>query len=376
MKFLESEFLSNVMKEKSQEIEVNEYSQRADLFDRHLRKTDWRLIHSAMIRHSEAFDGIASMMLGVKPSFVFTDTEMAELNPVNFIPEAIRSRFITVTKKTIDEDDWSHSWVVDVPAALGVIRKYPEYFSDFDPAKISKEYMKRYILGMTTVHNAPAPANIKTGLLLGFPLRSVLSFSYDHDELRVPFDEYGFELSTVEGDVKPFKKWLKQIYYSSGMEQVLDRNRGRMTQEFAKFIKKQKEGFNTFTSGGNKYFEISYADTEKGILGKQLVLLEHGKVPGGKVTDFLNVFAKRYSMAQMAYTPMVGNKSGEIGVYFEWFHKTLMESNTRAKIAYLTLEESATDVKPGIQTLDRNEMAEWLKGNTFSKLASLITKAR
>lgn len=352
--------------------ESREYVSRADSFGLHLKSMHWQKVRQAMIVNGlYPFQGLTSVVLGIKPAFVFGEEETSKVDFTKFVPSSLRNEVVLIEKKGFTDGPWYQAWLVDVGQVKNVFNHFPKYFPDTIGVRADRKFVESYIGRLTTVHDASAEEQIKTGLILGYPLDSVLSFSYEH--LLESFEHRGFQLGMVKSDTTPFRAWLDKIYKESGMDGVLNENAQRLEVEWTKHVAAQKETLELVRVGSRKFLELRYADVSKNHLGVQFVPLGSGKLTGDDAFHLLNIFGKRYDVPQVKYNPPKGKKWGEMGVMYEGFLEIMLKSSSKKRVAYLTKQDFATSYKPGIEVIDRSKLVAWLGEYGRKDIAALLT---
>lgn len=316
---------------------------RVGNYRRQLENTDWEVLWRLEVFDSEEFAGFSAVMQGTKPAWIPESFDTAK-RLLSLVPDEIANVVLT-----------NNGWIADLGLIRRVLRKYPDYFQDFDYGLIDEnQYLAEYLNVRTTLTTDKIPPEeiIKTGLLLGFPHQSVIA----RGEHVINFKNYGFMFGCSPTDYDSFLGFLKSAFENNGMKKLKAEVRKKIRTGFAEMISVYDGGIEILEIDGRRYLEVVTVKKKENEVKRQLLLWREGEVGEDSRRALLNAFSKRYGAKSFIYeTDRMGTEHLN---YMDFLNEIGPD-----QLPYMIMIEYADKVMFQPAGIDRSALEDYVRKN-------------
>lgn len=321
-------------------------------FDKHISSLDWRMVRYMMYYLTEEWEGMVSVISGLKPAFAFED-EHVGFDAYKFIPPKLPNIIIT-----------ENGWIADIDAVSSIIQKYSKHFPDVDKDRLTDQIYINSYLNRRTLNDIEEDSSeiIKTGLLLGYPYDSVITYAQGNQKKIVAFSGFGYQFAALPEDKLYLTDHLQQMYNLLELRRVFGRINKRISREFRNSLNLEQDTVKVITIGNNRFLEVHSLNIDKSLLYNQLLLLTDNPLTQEAAELLVDTFGKRYKVRSMTTTrPSEHGTDGKIGIRFDETIKSILDNVDAQSLPYLQLSETAKGFKINLLHINRQALITWLQ---------------
>ncbi len=336
---------------------------RAVEFSKTLLSMDQVHLRRVLIEDDQDFGAITALVLGLKPVCEFDKPLFDLFRPFEFIPGSLRNEY----------DVASNSWIYNINLTKQTIKANLDIFTDVNESRLDdNEYLKRYVSRQNAlVRGAKKAAVTRTGIILGFPKKSVLEYGRRG---QVGYEGFGYAFMASRSDIQPFNQKLERAYQVSGIGSLLEKVNKNVKDIFLEKVKECKPSIGIVNTGRDKILEVKYADVEGECLGIQFGLLTDSSLSTDQVHRLLTFGKARYGLSFLH-----GLRFRSDGGYYymgldtyESLSKLILKQKDKGEFYYVEVQQFALKDLYGIASINRAEMRDFLKNNSKGEFAKLI----
>lgn len=336
----------------------NELVAKTKEFDRYLKSVDWRTLKLFSQRFPVDWAYTCVFAIGLKPAFNVDCDEALEL--VNeILPPSVKEGVI----------ETSNRWFVNVVEASKIIRANGQYFPDFNVDWIgNRDRIKRYVELRTTNRRQPLEEAVKTGLLFGYPEKSVLAYASHLPTETEIFHGFGMNFAATIEDRDTFGLNYINKCKMSGVEEVNNGIQNRVEKLFLRSLKGKRRTIRIINYKGSDLLEVVDCNKDQGLLVKDLLLLrKNPKEPLDDIDTLITIFGEKYHIREMK-----NPKEWEGGNWSQNLH----DNSRDGIIQYLRMSESLKDYEYYGCHVEMSEFVNWLPEEIGKRTAFLLGKPR